>query len=179
MGELPGWAAVTSARRAHIERVAALIGRWADQRRVAPPEAARWCRAAWLHDALRDAAPERLRALAPEWAGPAQLAHGPAAASAAAAAGETDLGVLDAVRYHSIGYAGWDDVGRMLYCADYLEPGRTFEAALRRELAERLPADPIGVLLEVARRRLIWLVGAGWRLPQETVEFWNALARGG
>ena len=44
------------------------------------------------------------------------------------------------------GYAGWDMVGRMLYCADYLEPGRAFKREWRAELARRFPDDPVGVL---------------------------------
>lgn len=160
---LPAWAVATPARRAHVARVADLAERWAEAMRVAPTERARWLRAAWLHDALRDA--------------PAvdELAHGPASASRAAAEGETDRGVLDAVRYHSIGYAGWDDVGRMLYLADYLEPGRTFDAGLRAELAARVPAERDAVLREVVRRRIQWTISSGWRLPPETAEFWNTL----
>jgi HD superfamily phosphohydrolase YqeK len=90
--------------------------------------------------------------------------------------GERDRGVLDAVRYHSLGYAGWDDVGRMLYLADYLEPGRRFRQAARRAMAERVPHEPARVLLEVARERLRWAVDAGRAVMTETIGFWNALA---
>src|SRR5919197_417291 len=119
---LPPWATVTPERRAHVERVAALVSTWAAALRVPDAERARWLRAAWLHDALRDA--------------PAvdELAHGPMAADRAAQDGERDRGVLDAVRYHSLGYAEWDDVGKMLYLADYLEPGRPFDRERRGEL---------------------------------------------
>jgi HD superfamily phosphohydrolase YqeK len=83
--------------------------------------------------------------------------------------------VLDAVRYHTIGYAGWDNVGRMLYMADFLEPGRDFDGAARAALAARVTAERHDVLREVAARRLTWIVRSGWALPPETVEFWNAL----
>ncbi|MGH2668244.1 MAG: hypothetical protein ACREMC_01940, partial [Gemmatimonadales bacterium] len=116
------------------------------------------------HDALRDA----------PLADP--LAHGPAAADRAAAEGERDGGVLDAVRYHTVGYAGWDDVGRMLYLADFLDPGRDFDRDGRRALAARVPADRDRVLREVARRRIEWVVRSGWPLPPDTVAFWNDLA---
>ncbi|HEY6808469.1 MAG TPA: HD domain-containing protein [Gemmatimonadales bacterium] len=160
---LPAWAVASPARRAHVARVAALITQWADAMRVAPAERERWLKAAWLHDAVRDA--------------PAadELAHGPASAVRAEAEGEHDRGVLDAVRYHSVGYAGWDDAGRMLYLADYLEPGRTFDAAARAALAARVPAERDAVLRDVARRRIERLLIEGWRLPQETAEFWNTL----
>jgi HD superfamily phosphohydrolase YqeK len=128
-----------------------------------PTERTRWLRAAWLHDALRDAPL------------PTSFAHGPAAADRASQEGETDRGVLDAVRYHTIGYSDWDDVGRMLYMADFLEPGRTFASEERRALAARVPREPDVVLRDVARRRVEWVVRSGWPLLPETVSFWNAL----
>lgn len=172
---LPAWAVVSPERRSHIERVAALAARWAETMSVPDPERHRWLKAVWLHDALRDASDARLAELAPSTPGPSELRHGPAAAARAKAEGETDRGVLDAVRYHSLGLAEWDMVGRVLYCADYLEPGRLFEERERTDLAERFPADPAGVLREVARRRLDHLIQSGWSLPEPTVRFWNSL----
>lgn len=172
---LPGWAVVTPARLAHIERVAELVDRWAEAMGIPEPERRRWLRAVWLHDALRDAPPEELERRAPGTPGPPALRHGPASAARAKAEGETDRGVLDAVRYHSVGLAEWDMVGRMLYCADFLEPGRDFARARRAELARRLPSDPGGVLLEVARDRLKHVVASGWPLLDPTVRFWNSL----
>jgi HD domain-containing protein len=163
---LPPWAQVSAERRAHIERVAGLIGGWADVMAVAGAERARWLKAAYLHDALRDA----------QLPFADQLAHGPAAADRAAREGETDQGVLDAVRYHTVGYAGWDDVGRMLYLADFLEPGRSFAAEERRRLAQRVPLDRDAVLKEVVRWRIQWVMRSGWPLAPETVELWSALA---
>ena len=160
---LPPWAEVTAARRGHIERVASLLDDWATAMAVPSGERDRWLRAAWLHDALRDAALGD------------PTAHGPAASERAAAAGERDRGVLDAVRYHTLGYAGWDDVGRMLYLADFLEPGRDFDADGRRALAARVPTERDAVLREVARRRIEWVVRSGWPLLPETVAFWNQL----
>jgi HD superfamily phosphohydrolase YqeK len=172
---LPAWAVVSESRRAHIERVAALAAEWADAMGVPPAERERWLRAVWLHDALRDATDARLAELAPSTPGPSELRHGPAAAARAKAEGETDRGVLDAVRYHSVGLAEWDMAGRVLYCADYLEPGRPFDPAARAELASRFPADPERVLREVAARRVVHLVESRWSLPEPTVRFWNSL----
>lgn len=159
---LPGWAEASASRRAHIERVVALLTAWADAMRVSPEERDRWIRAGWLHDALRDAPLDN------------QTAHGPAAADRAAREGERDRGILDAVRYHTIGSAGWDDVGRMLYLADFLEAGRALPDG--PELARRVPLERDAVLKEVARRRLEWTLRSGWPLRAETVAFWNQLA---
>jgi HD superfamily phosphohydrolase YqeK len=173
---LPAWAVVSSKRLAHIERVVSLIDTWAEAMGVAEAEQDRWLRAGWLHDALRDASPADLQRWAPADFGPVELRHGPASAARAAADGEVDRGVLDAVRYHSLGCADWDNVGRVLYAADFLEPGRRFDREARAELAGRFPLEPNAVVLEVARRRLTHIVSSGWPLPEPTVRFWNSLA---
>lgn len=171
----PSWATATPERVAHIERVARLVLDWAEEMGVPDSERNRWLRAVWLHDALRDAPPEELEKWAPTSPGPPAIRHGPASAARAKADGETDRGVLDAVRYHSMGLAEWDMVGRVLYCADFLEPGRNFDKSGRAELAARFPRDPTGVLREVARARVSRLVKSGWPLPDPTVRFWNSL----
>jgi HD superfamily phosphohydrolase YqeK len=63
----------------------------------------------------------------------------------------------------------------VLYCADYLEPGRAFRREWRAALAERFPDDSAGVLLEVAGDRLTHLIGSGRPLIDPTVVFWNSL----
>jgi len=161
---LPSWAVVSRGRKAHIERVAGLLASWADAMDVGEREKARWLRAAYLHDALRNANPG------------SGIEHGPKAADRAQQEGERDQGVLDAVRYHTIGYAGWDDVGRMLYLADFLEPGRAFKQWKRRAWTKRVPRERDTVLREVAAMRLRRALKSGWRLPKESVEFWNSLA---
>ena len=176
---LPRWAVVSPARLDHIQRVAELAAGWAERMGVPDSERNRWLRAVWLHDALRDARAEELEQWAASTNGPPELRHGPASAARAKADGETDRGFLDAVRYHSLGLAEWDMVGRILYCADYLEPGRSFQAEQRADLAERLPEDPGGVLREVARARLTHIIETGWPVLEPTVRFWNSLATAG
>src|SRR5260370_38223072 len=117
---LPRGAVVPPERRAHIDGVGALLSAWAMPMGVTDIEGARWLKAAWLHDALRDAPAE------------SELEHGPRAAARAAQEGETDQGVLDAVRYHSPAYARWGDVGKMLYRAGSRELGRACARPRRR-----------------------------------------------
>ena len=172
---LPEWAIITPARHEHIERVAELAARWALEIGVPDSERHRWLRAVWLHDALRDAPEEELIRWAPSTPGPQDLRHGPASAARAKSEGETDRGVLDAVRFHSIGLAEWDMVGRILYCADYLEPGRERQREWRADLAERFSSEPALVLRQVAGARVGHLVSSGRALPEPTVRFWNSL----
>jgi HD superfamily phosphohydrolase YqeK len=172
---LPTWAELSSERLGHVQRVAELAAAWSEAMGVPDNERHRWLRAVWLHDALRDASADELERWASSAPGPPGLKHGPAAAARAKADGEVDRGVLDAVRYHSVGLAEWDMVGRVLYAADFLEPGRPFEREQRAELARRFPADSGAVLREVARRRLTRVIASGWPLPEPTVRFWNSL----
>ncbi len=173
---LPTWAQVTPERLQHIQRVAELVAAWGTRMGIPDSELYRWYRAVWLHDALRDASESELTKWAPSVKGPVELRHGPAAAARAKGEGETDRGVLDAVRFHSMGLAEWDMVGRVLYCADFLEPGRSFDRAERAELARRFPDDPQAVVFDVARRRVLYAIRTGWTLPEPTVRFWNSLA---
>lgn len=145
--------------------MAALLEEWADEMDVSDPERDRWLRAAWLHDALRDAS------LA------ASTTHGAAAADHAANDGETDRGVLEAIRYHSCGYARWDDVGKMLYLADALEPGRRHNRKERARLAERVPEERDRVLRKIVGYEIRVRVRAGRPVHPLTIEFWNALTR--
>lgn len=172
---VPAWARMSPSRVRHVQRVAALAAGWAEAMSVPDSERNRWLKAVWLHDALRDASPGDLHRLAPGTGGPVELLHGPAAAALAKAMGETDRGVLDAVRYHSVGLAEWDTVGRVLYCADYLEPGREGAAERRASLARHFPQDPDGVFREVVRLRLHHLLDAGRSLPEPAWRLWNAL----
>lgn len=173
---LPSWAVVTPKRRAHVRRVVALLRQWATALRLPSREAERWERAGWLHDALRDADEAELRRWAPHVPHVVELLHGPAAAARAELEGERDDDVLSAVRWHSIGWAGWGAAGRALYCADFLEPGRTFEVERRAALARRFPDEAEAVVREVAALRLGHARAEGWVLPPEAVAFGEAMA---
>ena len=176
---LPPWAQVGTRRIAHIRRVVALVDQWGIARGADAGERDRWRRAALLHDAMRDAPEDVLRRYVPDSRWPLKTRHGPAAAAAAEADGEQDSGVLDAVRYHSFGYARWDEAGRMLYLADYLEPGRQHERVMLDTLARRVPAEAQAVLRAVAALRIGWRLKEGGPIAKETWEFWNGLVAAG
>lgn len=168
---MPSWAVATPARRAHVERVANVVRGWATALRLPPEERARWLKAVYLHDALRDAPEAEMRRWAPHVEGPVELRHGPAAAARAELEGETDADILSAVRWHSVGWLGWGRIGRALYCADFLEPGRAFDREDRAALAVRYPEEPDDVLRDVVRRRLAYAERQGWELPPESLAF--------
>ena len=182
--ELPPWAQVSERRRGHIVRVTALLDEWARQLDLTSEEARAWHDAGRWHDALRDAPEEELRRLlASETGGglpstptmPAEMLHGPAAAARLVREGERRLEVIEAIRWHTVGHPRWGRVGRALYMADYLEPGRKFSPADRAFLASHLAHDFDGVFRQVVRHRLEWSLRDGKPLFSETVALWNAV----
>lgn len=173
---LPDWAAVSDKRRGHIERVTALLDRWAIAMSLSREEADEWHAAGVLHDALRDAPEATLRALAGDLDGfSVEMLHGPAAAAYLEREGEERHGLIEAVRYHTVGSVHWTRTGKALYMADYLEPGRKFSRADRAYLAARVPDDFESTFRQVIRARLEWSLREGMQLYPQTVALWNVV----
>jgi HD superfamily phosphohydrolase YqeK len=174
--ELPAWSRVSDKRIAHIGRVTALLDEWARALELPANEAKEWHDAGVFHDALRDAPEPELRWLAGETMGyTVDMLHGPAAAARLAADGERRSELLDAVRYHTVGSSNWGRLGRALYMADYLEPGRKFSRGDRRYLASQVPHDFDATFRQVLRARLEWSLREGMRLFPEAVALWNTV----
>ena len=172
---LPVWAQAGEKRISHIQRVTSLLRAWGAAMRLAPDEANAWIDVGTWHDALRDAPEAELRTITGDRTSPLGLLHGPAVAIRLEADGERRMGVLDAIRYHTVGWAKWDRTGRALYMADYLEPGRKFLAEDRGFLASQVPHNFDGVFRQVVRFRLEWSVREGNHIFPETVALWNSL----
>lgn len=173
---LPPWAQVSDKRLAHIERVTALLDEWARGLKLSAKEASAWHDAGVCHDALRDAPETLLRKLAGDPPGySVEMLHGPAVAARLAAEGETRIDLLDAIRHHSVGSSAWGRLGRALYMADYLEPGRKFSRVDRVYLAAQVTHDFDATFRQVVRARLEWALREGMRLFPETVQLWNAV----
>lgn len=173
--DLPSWARVSARRRAHIERVVALITQWSLALELNAAESAAWRDAACWHDALRDATDAELREMVSDLDLPVRMLHGPATATRLSLDGERRNDVLEAIRWHTIGCAAWARTGRALYMADYLEPGRRFAATGRESLAAKVPQDFAGVFREVVKQRLEWSVREGNALYPESVELWKSV----
>jgi len=172
---LPAWAQVGEKRLAHIKRVTTLLAQWAPVIACDEGEAAAMRDAGAWHDALRDAPEALLRELTGDRESPTELLHGPAAAVMLERDGEQRTEVLEAVRWHTIGSAGWGRVGRALYVADFLEPGRKFAATDRAFLAALVGRDFDGVLRQVVRMRIEWSLREGLEIFPETASFWNSV----
>jgi predicted HD superfamily hydrolase involved in NAD metabolism len=171
----PAWAEISDKRRKHITRVIEMLMRWADELRIDAAEREAWYLAGLLHDALRDAPEEQLRAMAKDSERDAELLHGPAVANLLAERGEASPSALNAIRYHTVGSPDWDRTGKALYMADFLDPGRGFSRRDRAFLATQVPHDFDGVFRQVLRARLEYALREGYTLFPETVALWNAV----
>lgn len=176
-GDLPSWAVAGPTRREHMARVSGLMEEWAQRAELDSEECARWRAVGYLHDVLREADPDELRGrVPPELQGiPAPLLHGPAGAERLRVEGLLDGEVLTAVAWHTTGDVRFGKLGRALYAADYLEPGRSFLPEWRAELRDRMPADLSAVVREIVGSRINNLVSKGRTVRPRTLDFWNLL----
>lgn len=172
---LPAWACVGERRSAHIARVVALLESWSAAMGLDPAEHRAWHDAGLWHDALRDADESALRVATGDAVSPVGLLHGPAAARQLEHEGERRPEVIEAVRWHTVGSPAWGRVGKALYMADFLEPGRSFMQADRAFLAARVPDAFEAVFRQVVRLRLEWALREGKGLHAETVAVWNSV----
>jgi 2-amino-4-hydroxy-6-hydroxymethyldihydropteridine diphosphokinase len=170
-GRLPAWVQAKPKRREHMARVAALMRTWATEMGLGDEEVARWTAAGYLHDALRDADPDELRPLVPAdfRALPGKLLHGPAAAERLK--DQADAELLEAVRCHTLGCPRFRTLGRALYLADFLEPGRSFAPEWTESLRRRMPRDMDAVLREVVEARIGHVMKNGGTVHPETKAF--------
>lgn len=177
-GELPDWSHVSPWRRGHMGRVAELLVAWGDELQLPEHERRRWAALGYLHDALREVEPEELRPHVPPAFSqlPGLLLHGPAAAERLRIEGVEDGEFLNAVAFHTLGSPGLRLMGRALYAADFLEPGRDLLNEWRATLRARMPTGLEEVVRDVLGARIAHLVDRSSTLRPETVAFWNSLA---
>lgn len=173
--DLPDWARVSDKRAEHIQRVTGLLNAWAAAMRLPPTEARAFVDAGVLHDALRDATEAELRGITGDTESPVGLLHGPAAAIMLEKDGAMRADVLDAIRYHTVGNVRWGIIGRALFMADFLEPGRKFMRKDRYFLSLQVPNSFDTVFRQVVRMRLEWTVREGNQIFPETAALWNSL----
>lgn len=143
--------------------------------------------AALLHDLCREYPPELLLKLAAnfdividniEQAEPVLL-HGPVgAALVREELGLDDPEILEAIQFHITGAPGLAPVGRLVFVADLIEPGRVFPVAQHlRQAAFEISPDQL--LLRVYDHTLEHLIRQGYLLHPRMVAGRNELIRKG
>ena len=179
-GVLPDWTVARKKRRAHMARVAGLLREWGEIRGNHLQDVERWAAVGYLHDALRDADPDKLRAglSRPLDRLPNEVLHGPAAADRLRRSGVADEPLLVAIASHTMGSPDFDDIGKALYVADFLEPGRKLQPKWRGRLRSEMPEGLDAVTTAVVGKRIQFLIKKGRPVPPETLGLWNVLAKG-
>ena len=163
-----------------MARVAALLQEWGEIRGDGPRDVERWTAVGYLHDVLRDADSDELRAAlsAPLDHLPDEVIHGPAAADRLRRGGVTDEPLLAAIAFHTLGSPDFDDIGKALYVADFLEPGRKVQPKWRGRLRDEMPGGLDSVTQAVVGKRVQFLIKKGRPVPPETFGLWNVLSKG-
>jgi len=176
-GRLPPWADCGRKRREHMGRVSDLMGTWAELQGRRKTEVNRWRAAGFLHDVVRESSPDELRQYMSEkrLALPPKAYHGPAGAALLAQDGVGDEEFLHAIRWHTLGSPSFGPIGKALYAADFLEPGRRSRRRWREGLRERAPRNLDRVVREIVGSKIDYLVRAEMPVHRRTVRFWNSL----
>lgn len=119
---------------------------------------------------LENGFPQDLLGYSPE------LWHAPAGAFLAEKeAGISDPEILDAIRYHTSGRPGMSLLEKIIYLADYIEPGRSFPGVEEtRELAER---DLNLALIQSVRNTITFLMKKNQPVYPETFLTYNDLVK--
>jgi predicted HD superfamily hydrolase involved in NAD metabolism len=102
------------------------------------------------------------------------LLHGPVAAARLAERGlVTDPAVLAAIRWHTTGRAEMNLLEKVIWLADYIEPGRRFAGVdpVRAAAGQDLDA----ALLLALDQTISYAIANGWQLHLYTVQARNSL----
>jgi predicted HD superfamily hydrolase involved in NAD metabolism len=87
--------------------------------------------------------------------------------------GVVDREIVEAVRYHPTGAPGLGQVGRILFVADFCEPGRPMPHSDRIRAVAR--QDLHRAVREVLEEKIIHLARRGRRIHSRAIDFWNEL----
>ncbi|MFB7301793.1 bis(5'-nucleosyl)-tetraphosphatase (symmetrical) YqeK [Heyndrickxia sporothermodurans] len=86
-------------------------------------------------------------------------------------AGIQDLDILDAIRYHTSGRKNMTDLEKVIYIADYIEPGRSFPGVEEaRKIADK---DLDEALLFSVRNTIQFLISKHQAVYPDTFELYN------
>ncbi len=84
--------------------------------------------------------------------------------------------VLEAIEVHTTGRSGMGPLSMVLFCADYIEPGRKhIDGNFREELLEKSLEE---MTLSIIDHHLSYLRAAGRRIVKDTLLLYDTLSRG-
>lgn len=92
-------------------------------------------------------------------------------------AGITDCDVLDAIRYHTSGRPNMTLLEKIVYVADYIEPGRVFPGV--KEVRELAQQDLDKALIQSLKNTIMFLLKKNQAIYPDTIFTYNSLVTGG
>jgi predicted HD superfamily hydrolase involved in NAD metabolism len=92
-------------------------------------------------------------------------------------AGVTDSEVLDAIRYHTSGRPNMTLLEKIVYVADYIEPGRIFPGV--QEVRELAKQDLDKALIQSLKNTITFLLKKNQAVYPDTIFTYNSLVTGG
>jgi predicted HD superfamily hydrolase involved in NAD metabolism len=105
-----------------------------------------------------------------------ELWHAPAGAYLVEKeAGITDKEVLDAIRYHTSGRPGMTLLEKIIYLADYIEPGRHFPGV--EEVREMAKEDLDQALLKAVQNTILFLMKKNQTVYPDSFHTYNDLIK--
>ena len=85
-----------------------------------------------------------------------------------------DAHILEAISFHITGAANLSPLAQLVFVADFVEPGRTFEYVRElRRLMSHLSADQL--LLRVYNHTICYVIGQGYLIDRKSIEGRNQL----
>ncbi|RDI44037.1 bis(5'-nucleosyl)-tetraphosphatase (symmetrical) YqeK [Falsibacillus pallidus] len=88
-------------------------------------------------------------------------------------AGIDDAEILDAIRYHTSGRKNMTLLEKVVYLADYIEPGRHFQGV--EEVRELAKSDLNGALIQSIKNTITFLMKRNQAVFPDTVDTYNDL----
>jgi predicted HD superfamily hydrolase involved in NAD metabolism len=139
--------------------------------------------AAIFHDYAKFRPKEEMRQIIVEQNMPAELLqynselwHAPVGAYLAEIeAGVTDQEVLDAIRYHTSGRIGMTLLDKIIYLADYIEPGRHFPGV--EEVREMAREDLDKALIQSMKNTIQFLMKKNQPVFPDTFNAYNSIVQ--
>lgn len=170
-------------RYRHIKRVAETAQKLADAHCQNDYDKQRAVCAAYLHDAGRVISKKEMLSFLNErrynfsedsWKSSKSLLHAPVGYYISKELfGVNDDDILNAVVFHTTGTPGMGLIEKIVYAADYLEPGRGLPG--NDELLNEACADLNNTLIKIASQKACYVLQTGRFLSIETVRFYNEL----
>jgi predicted HD superfamily hydrolase involved in NAD metabolism len=87
--------------------------------------------------------------------------------------GITDQEILDAIKYHTSGRAGMTTLEKIIYLADYIEPGRSFPGV--EEVRDLAKSDLNRAVLAAVKNTIEFLLNKNQPIYPDTFHTYNSL----